>query len=1111
MVLCGIGPPQLEIPVQNLRAALSVVVLVLSAISVSAASCPTVAPAPYPYGYPIAYAGENCASQLGVSPCSPGQPVAFTLSSYYYSFQSCDVVTWQYGDGTSESAAPGILTANHTYAATGTYSVRATVTNSLGTVTTDPRSVAVAVGLITIPYPYYGYGQVQEGAVASFPITRANTAGTTTVHFETVDGSALAGQQYVATSGDVTFAAGQSQQTISVPTIDDHVYRGQTSFTVHLTSASGGFAIDPSTPSAFFTIQDVDRPILSFETAAYVVQENAGSINVNVLRSNDTASVVSFRFNVGNSSCCSTIQTGIITMLAGETAKWINVTIPHDDAYNGDQDLYVSLQSINGIAIVPQTPAHIAVKEDTPEPVVTFQSVTVPEGNAGSKSVDVSVTLSQKCTFDVYVTAIASKGNARQFVDFNLQNSFVRIPAGTLSAALQVIVPGNATVDVNRTFAISGTTSRSCCSTLNLQRVEGIFTILNDDATVTPGRLSISRDGTGSVIANFGSAPVTPQTLLLSSSDPSVASVPSSLIVTSGYEVVPVTANSVGQATITTTLPAAYGGGVFTTSVNVYDGAVMVLSPASVSLPVGGTATISASMAPALTAPEGATLKTSGTGAITAPTFISVDPGATATFTITGVRKGTVELVATLGANRGNAATGITIDVIDPLTTPSITQVSPANGPAAGGTNVTVNGANLRADCTIRFGGVPALNTAFVSASAMTATTPEHAAGAVDVALSCGADSFNYASGFTYLAGAATLSAVSPSFGTTAGNTVVTITGTKIPSGCWPFFGGIPARAAIVNGPTEMIASTPAHPEAGTVPLLVRCTGATDVSLANAFTYSSAAESAPVITGVDPLVGSAGKTITISGARFRYDDTVTFDTTIATTLTTSPGTHVVRVPELPLGRVSITVTEPGGRSSTTGPIVTIVEPQPPQITAVSPTTTRPGNELALDGSGFRPGYSFAIGDEPATLISLTYTRVVVRVPQLGAGSYDVNILNAASKIAAIGPKVTVQAGGLAITRVAPGCITTEGGVRMTINGTGFVSGAVVTFDGAVAAGATVSDAQTITLTVPPLPAGMPRILVTNPNGDSASLSNAFIVHSPFDPNGCSSRFRPARH
>jgi hypothetical protein len=90
-------------------------------------------------------------------------------------------------------------------------------------------------------------------------------------------------------------------------------------------------------------------------------------------------------------------------------------------------------------------------------------------------------------------------------------------------------------------------------------------------------------------------------------------------------------------------------------------------------------------------------------------------------------------------------------------------------------------------------------------------------------------------------------------------------------------------------------------------------------------------------------------------------------------------------------------------------------------------------------------------------------------------------------------------------------VTTDGGGQVTITGSGFATGAVVTFDGAIAAGAVVVDAQTITLTLPPLPAGMPRIVVTNPSGDTASLTNAVNVTSPFDPNGCASRARPARH
>ncbi|MEA2328030.1 MAG: hypothetical protein QOE68_2989, partial [Thermoanaerobaculia bacterium] len=284
-----------------------------------------------------------------------------------------------------------------------------------------------------------------------------------------------------------------------------------------------------------------------------------------------------------------------------------------------------------------------------------------------------------------------------------------------------------------------------------------------------------------------------------------------------------------------------------------------------------------------------------------------------------------------------------------------------------------------------------------------------------------------------------------------------------------------------------------------------------DASLANAFTYSSAAESSPVITGVDPLVGSSGKSVTISGARFRFDDTVTFDATRATVLATWPGTHIVRIPDLPLGKTSITVTDLGGHTSTTGPIFTIVEPQPPQITTVTPATTRPSNEVTLEGSGFRPGYTFAIGDQPASIVTMTYTRVVLRVPQLDPGSYAINVLNAASKIAAVGPQLKVLAAGLAVSRVAPICATTDGGGQMTINGSGFVTGAVVAFDGAIAAGSVVVDAQTITLPLPPLPVGMPRIVVTNPNGDSASLTNVFNVTSPFDPNGCAPRARPARH
>ena len=1097
------------------RAVIAFGLFLLAAVSAYAA-CPTTLPT---YYLQVTYAGTNCSSSFYGGTCAIAQPVEFTASYLGYGdpLQSCDAITWNYGDGTTETKPAGVTTATHSYPTAGNYSITMTVTNSLGSRSSySTPTIAVANGYFQLYSSCCSSNSVNEGQPASFTVQRTTSAGPATVQYATSDGTAVAGVNYAVTSGTVTFAAGEVQKTVTVPTIDDGVYKPDTYFRLTLSNPTGGFLLRNYDQTQ--TITDIDpRPLLGFESGTYMVSESAGSVDIRVLRSVVTTSTVSVAYQVQNTSPSATIaSTGILTFFAGEIAKTISVPILPTSSYDGDRLIYLYLSNpTNGATFGPYpnlSTATIIVKDVQPEPSVTFNDFSVVEGNGGTKVVNGAVNLSTPAGFDVYVRPAFTDGSARQYRDYYFTGYYVIIPAGQTTTSFPIQIYGNTTVEGNKTFTISGSAGRDCCSNPTFKVQSGTGTIINDDASVSPTRLSIPIGDVRSITVNFGAAPASPQPVALSSSDPAVASVPAPAIsVGTAAASIDVTGKSAGPATITTTLPAAYGGGSFTTDVYVYEGATLVLSPESVSVPAGGTVTISASVKPALAVAVGAALKSAGSGKITIPDSVVIQPGQTATFTITGVKAGSVQLTATLGADHGSAASFLDVDVIAAPTTPIITQVSPANGPAAGGTSVSISGANLRSECTIRFGGVPAANSSFVSASSMTATTPAHAPGPVDVSLSCGADAFNFTNAFTYLGSSATLSNVTPSFGGTGGNTLVKITGTNLSSGCWPFFDGLAARTAIINGATEMIASTPAHAAAGTVPVTLRCSGASAVALSDGFTYSTAAEPSPVITAVDPLVGSPGKSVTISGARFRLDDTVTFDAAAATVLSTSVGTHVVRIPELPLGKTSITVTDGLGHASTTGPIFTIVEPQPPQITGVTPATTRPASEVTLDGNGFRPGYTFAIGDQPAAIVTMTYSRVVLRVPQLAPGSYEIDVINAASKVAAVGPQLKVLAAGLAVTRVAPMCTMTDGGRQMTITGAGFVTGATVTLDGAAAAGVVVSDPQTITLTLPALPAGTPRVVVTNPNGDSASLTNAFNVISPFDPNGCAPRARPVRH
>ncbi len=64
---------------------------------------------------------------------------------------------------------------------------------------------------------------------------------------------------------------------------------------------------------------------------------------------------------------------------------------------------------------------------------------------------------------------------------------------------------------------------------------------------------------------------------------------------------------------------------------------------------------------------------------------------------------------------------------------PTVIDVNPGQGSVSGGTDVTITGTNFYGTPDVTFGGNPATNVAVVNSTTITATTPSHAAGTVDV------------------------------------------------------------------------------------------------------------------------------------------------------------------------------------------------------------------------------------------------------------------------------------------------------------------------------------------------------------------------------------------
>ena len=174
---------------------------------------------------------------------------------------------------------------------------------------------------------------------------------------------------------------------------------------------------------------------------------------------------------------------------------------------------------------------------------------------------------------------------------------------------------------------------------------------------------------------------------------------------------------------------------------------------------------------------------------------------------------------------------------------PSVTGISPAAGPLAGGTSVTITGTNLAGATAVKFGAT-AVTTFFISntGTQIVVNSPAGSAGTVDVTVvtpggaspvNSPADQFSYAAAPS---GDGHQSDVGPA----AGGTSVTITGTGFTGATAVDFGTTAATNVMVKSATQITATSPAG--TGTVDVtVVTPGGASPVnSPADQFSYVAA-------------------------------------------------------------------------------------------------------------------------------------------------------------------------------------------------------------------------------------------------------------------------------
>ena len=430
---------------------------------------------------------------------------------------------------------------------------------------------------------------------------------------------------------------------------------------------------------------------------------------------------------------------------------------------------------------------------------------------------------------------------------------------------------------------------------------------------------------------------------------------------------------------------------------------------------------------------------------------------------------------------------------------PTLTAVSPTTGPLTGGTAVTLTGTDFVTGATVTFNGVPATGVLVPSATQITATTPAGAVGpAVIVVTNPDTQGASLSGAFSYLNFPPAITLVSPATGGSLGGATVTISGSDFVAGATVTLGGGGATSVTFDSPTQLTATTTAHAVGAVAVVVTNPDGQSD-TVAGGYTYSAAP--APTVTSVAPSSGTTGggTPVTGTGTGFGAGASVTFDGVAATNVVVASATSITATtPAHSAGTVTVVVTNPDTQVGTLLDGYSYAASAAPAVTGVAPGagSLDGGTAVTITGSGFLSGATVDFGGAAATAVTVAgTTTITATTPAHTPGKVAVKVTNTDTLSGSLSDGFEYLAAPT-LTAADPALGSSAGGTEVKLTGTGFVSGATVTFGALTATSVSVVSATEISAVAAAHAAGAVDVVVTNPDTQSATLSGKFSYTDP---------------
>ena len=316
-------------------------------------------------------------------------------------------------------------------------------------------------------------GSAVEGGSVAFAVTVAGARSqAATVAYATSDLTATAGEDYEAAQGTLTFAAGDSGDTVTVTLLDDAVYEPAEKFALTLSSAVNATIAAGTAEGGI--VDDDGRPTLAIAGAAGV--EGGGAMEFEVTLSGTGSEPVTVVYGTADGTALAGADyeaaQGTLTFAAGESARTLRVTLLDDAEHEPEETFDATLSSATN-AVVETGRAQGRIADDDAPPTLAVAPATGAEGGV----VQFVVALAGATGRTVTVAYATADGTARSPADYQRARGRLTYAPGETRRTVAVQLAEDVLDEPDETFAL--TLSSAVNAVVAGAEADG--TILDDD------------------------------------------------------------------------------------------------------------------------------------------------------------------------------------------------------------------------------------------------------------------------------------------------------------------------------------------------------------------------------------------------------------------------------------------------------------------------------------------------------------------------------------------------------------------------------------------------------------------------------------------------------